>query len=187
MDDVTRVAKEWWLVGILGLVSLVAGILVIAYPGPTLLLLGLIFGINLLLLGIFELIEAVAGDPDSRALSAIVGVVGILAGLICIRRPGESLLALVVVVGAYLVVAGCVRLVRAFSVAEDRGIAILAAIVDLVLGILILAWPDVSLKTLAILFGISLIVRGAFACVRALALRRVRKDAASASPGAAPA
>jgi uncharacterized membrane protein HdeD (DUF308 family) len=187
MDDVTRVAREWWMVGVLGVVSLVAGILVIAYPGPTLLLLGLVFGIDLLLFGILELVEAVAGDPESRALSAIVGIVGILAGLVCIRRPGESLLALVVVVGIYLVASGCVRLMLAIGAPEHRGMALLAAFVDLVLGILILAWPHVSLATLAVLFGISLIFRGAFALVRALALRRVHKDATTAPAGTAPA
>jgi uncharacterized membrane protein HdeD (DUF308 family) len=96
----------------------------------------------------------------------------------------------VVVLGAYLIVTGVARLVRAFASVEHRGWALLTAVVDLILGILILSWPDESLVTLAVLFGISLIFRGVFALVAALQLRKVRKedDADVAPPiGAAPA
>jgi uncharacterized membrane protein HdeD (DUF308 family) len=53
----------------------------------------------------------------------------------------------------------------------------------------ILAVPDLSLVTLAVLFGISLIFRGAFACIAAFKLRKVHKEDADLAPpfGAAPA
>ena len=189
MDDLTRVAKEWWLLAILGVVSIVAGVLALVYPDITLLAVGLIFGIYLLMAGVFELVEAIAGDPESRALTAIVGILGIVAGLVCLRRPGASLLALVLVLGIYLVVSGAAHLVRAFASAEHRGWAVLGAIVDIVLGILILSVPKVSLVTLAVLFGISLIVRGAIACVGAFQLRKLHKQGTRIAPpiGAAPA
>jgi uncharacterized membrane protein HdeD (DUF308 family) len=189
MDEVTRIASEWWLLAILGVVSLIAGVLAIVYPDETLLVIGLIFGCYLLLAGIFELLNAVVGDPESRALTAIVGIIALVAGLVCLRRPGESLLALIVVVGIYLVVAGAVKLVLAFTRAEDRGWVALSAIGDLVLGILILALPDLSLTTLAVLFGISLVLRGVFALVAAFKLRKVHKEGADLAPpfGAAPA
>ena len=88
------------------------------------------------------------------------------------RRPGESLLAVLLVLGIWLVVTGIVDLVRAVANARDRGFRLLAAAVDLVLGGLILALPDVSLKTLALLIGIAFIVRGVLSVVRGIALRR---------------
>jgi uncharacterized membrane protein HdeD (DUF308 family) len=176
MDDVAQIAKEWWMLAVLGLVSLVCGVLAIVYPDVTLLAVGIIFGFYLLMAGVFELVEAIVGDPASRALSAIVGIVALLAGLICLRRPGDSLLALVVVLGAYLIVTGVARLVRAFASVEHRGWSLLSAVVDLILGILILSWPDESLVTLAVFFGISLIFRGVFALVAAFQLRRLRND-----------
>jgi uncharacterized membrane protein HdeD (DUF308 family) len=179
MADITQLAKEWWLLAVLGVVSLVCGVLAIVYPDVTLLAVGIIFGFYLLMAGIFELVEAVVGDPASRALSAIVGIVALLAGLICLRRPGDSLLALVVVLGAYLIVTGVARLVRAFASVEYRGLSLLGAVVDLVLGILILSWPDESLVTLAVFFGISLIFRGLFALVAAFQLRKVHKEGSS--------
>jgi uncharacterized membrane protein HdeD (DUF308 family) len=182
MDDLGELARKWWMLALLGLVSLVAGILAIAYPDITLLAMGLIFGIYLLMAGVFELVEAIVGDADSRALAAIVGIVGIVAGLVCLRRPGESLLALVVVLGIYLIVIGIAHLVIAFALPEGRGWAIVGALADLVLGILILALPKLSVTTLAILFGISLIVRGAIALVGAFQLRKVNRDSDVAPP-----
>ena len=175
MDDAAQIAKEWWMLAVLGVASLVCGILAIAYPDVTLLAVGIIFGFYLLMAGVFELVEAIVGDPASRALSAIVGVVALIAGLICLRRPGDSLLAIVVVLGAYLIVTGIARLVRALASVEHRGWGLLSAVVDLILGVLILSWPDESLVTLAVLFGISLIFRGIVALVGAVQLRRLRK------------
>lgn len=187
MNDVTDYAKEWWLLAVLGAVSLVAGVLAIAYPDVTLLAVGIIFGFYLVLAGVFEIVQAIVGDAESRALSAVMGVVALIAGLVCLRRPGESVLALVLVLGVYLIVTGGIRLVFAFGDHEHRGLAVLAALADLVLGILILALPKVSLVTLAVLFGISLIFRGAFALVAAIKLRKVRHDEPDVAAGAAPA
>ena len=120
MDDAAQIAKEWWMFAVLGVASLVCGVLAIVYPDITLLAVGIIFGFYLLLAGVFELVEAIVGDSASRALSAIVGVVALIAGLICLRRPGDSLLALVVVLGAYLIVTGVARLVRAAGRCSPR-------------------------------------------------------------------
>jgi uncharacterized membrane protein HdeD (DUF308 family) len=100
--------------------------------------------------------------------------VALIAGIVCIRRPDDSVLALVIVLGIYLIVTGGVSLVFAFEEHEGRALAVVAALADLVLGILILALPKVSVVTLALLFGLSLIVRGGFALVNAFRLRKVR-------------
>jgi uncharacterized membrane protein HdeD (DUF308 family) len=170
-SEVPQIGRNWWLFLILGLVSLCAGILAIVYPGITLLALGIFIGVSLMLVGAMEIVEAIAGSAESRALSAITGVLAMLAGLVCLRRPGESLLALVIVLGFYLVVTGVIRFVRSFSSREDRVLLIALAILDIVLGILILSLPKLSLVTLAVLFAISLLARGLFAVVVAFKLR----------------
>jgi uncharacterized membrane protein HdeD (DUF308 family) len=180
-DPVAQSAKNWWLFLILGLVSVIAGILAIVYPGLTLLALGIFAGVSLLMIGIIDIVEAIAGDPESRALSAIVGVLSLLAGLVCLRRPGESLLALVIVLGFWLIVAGIVRFVRALSALEDRTLLVALAILDVILGILILSLPELSLVTLAVLFAISLLARGVFSVVTAFRLRGMRHGESQAA------
>jgi uncharacterized membrane protein HdeD (DUF308 family) len=180
--DVPPLGRNWWLFLIVGLVSVVAGILAIVYPDITLLALGIFAGVGLLFSGALEIAEAIAGDAESRVLSAIVGVLSVVAGLICLRRPGESLLAIVVVLGIYLVVAGIVRFIRSFSTLEDRAVTMGLGIIDIILGILILSLPKLSLVTLAVLFALSLLIRGLFMVWMAFKLRGARH---SPDPGAA--
>ena len=159
---------------IAGVLGVVAGVLAIAYPDITLLALALIAGVNLMVLGIFALIDAFAGEGEttSRVLAAVIGVLGIIAGLVVIRRPGESLLAIVIVLGIWLIVTGFVDFVRAFAELEGRALRLLIALVDIVVGALILALPKLSLGTLAILVGIAFLIRGVISVVRGVALRR---------------
>ena len=106
-------------------------------------------------------------------LSGVLGLLGVIAGLVVMRRPGESLLAIILILGVWFVVSGLVDVIRALVVPGDRAFRLLVAVFDLVLGGLILALPDVSLKTMAILAGIAFIVRGIFAVLIGLKLRKL--------------
>jgi uncharacterized membrane protein HdeD (DUF308 family) len=157
-----------------GVIGVIAGVLAIVYPDVTLLALALIAGINLLLLGALGLVDAFSSDGDSttRVLAAVLGVLGIVAGLVVMKRPGDTLLVLVLAVGVWLVVAGVVDLVRALVVAGNRGMRALAGLFDVVLGGLILALPKLSLGTLAVLIGLAFLARGVFCIVRGVQVRR---------------
>ena len=52
----------------------------------------------------------------------MLGLLGIIAGLVVMRRPGESLLAVLIVLGIWLVVTGIVDFVRAFASPGDRAL-----------------------------------------------------------------
>lgn len=171
VSDVPQIGRNWWLFVVLGLVCLVTGILAMVWPGITLLTLGILLGIYLLVSAILEIIDAIVGEPGGRALSAILGIVSLIAGLICIRRPGESLLAIVIVAGIYLIAEGVIRVIRAFTGPGSRLWAILVGLIDVVAGIVIISWPDIGLVTLAIFFAITMVVRGIFAIVIGFKLR----------------
>jgi uncharacterized membrane protein HdeD (DUF308 family) len=171
VSEVPQIGRNWWLFVVLGLVCLVTGILAMVWPGITLMTLGILLGIYLMISAILEIVDAIVGEPGGRALSAILGIVSLIAGLICIRRPGESLLAIVIVAGVYLIAEGVIRVVRAFSNPGPRLWAVLLGVLDVGAGIVIMAWPDIGLVTLAIFFAVTMVVRGAFAIVVGFKLR----------------
>jgi uncharacterized membrane protein HdeD (DUF308 family) len=175
-SEVALIARNWWLFVVAGLLCVATGLAVIVWPDITLLAFGVILGIYLLLAAVLEIIDAVTGDPGGRTVSLILGVIALIAGIICIRRPGESLLAIVIVVGIYLIAAGVIRVVRAFDVAEGRGWAVLLAIVDVAVGCLILSWPDLGLATVAIMFAATMFVRGLYSIVIGFKLRGFRDE-----------
>jgi uncharacterized membrane protein HdeD (DUF308 family) len=123
-----------------------------------------------------EIVDAIFGPPGGRAISAILGALTLIAGLVVIRRPGESLVAIVIVLGIYLTAEGVIRIVRAFDVDSGRGWALALAAVDLIIGIVILAWPGIGLVTLAVFFALTMLVRGIFTIVIGFKLRSLRHE-----------
>jgi uncharacterized membrane protein HdeD (DUF308 family) len=171
VSDVPQLGRNWWLFVVLGVVCIVTGILAIVWPGITLLTLGIFLGIYLLISAILEIVDAIVGEPGGRALSAILGIISLIAGVICLRRPGESLLAIVIVAGVYLIAEGVIRVVRAFGASQDRFWAIVLGIIDVIAGIVIMSWPEIGLVTLAVVFALTMLIRGAFAVVIGFKLR----------------
>jgi uncharacterized membrane protein HdeD (DUF308 family) len=174
-DNTLKAAQSGgWLLIVTGVISVIAGILALVYPDITLLALALIAGINVFVFGLMSIVSAVSGERDdggSRALSAVLGILGVLAGLLVMRRPGETLIVLLLAVALWLIVSGLISWIIALTESDDRGPRLLAALFDIVVGGLLLALPELSLGTVAILCGLSFLFRGAFAIYIGLKLR----------------
>jgi len=171
---------SWFLI-VVGVVTLGVGVFFVASPHETLKVFTVIGGILLLIDGLLAIIGALVGVSESRGLLAMVGVLSVIAGVVLIKKPFQTLLVLVVILGIWLVVVGIARFVSAFSRREDRGVNIFVAIVDVIAGVVILSWPKPSLATLAVIFGIVLIIRGALSAYAGWAVRRLSRDAGSGS------
>jgi uncharacterized membrane protein HdeD (DUF308 family) len=87
------------------------------------------------------------------------------------RRPGETLIVLLLAVAFWLIVSGLISGIIALTESDDRGPRLLAALFDIVVGGLLLTLPELSLGTVAILCGLSFLFRGAFAIYIGLKLR----------------
>jgi len=174
VSEVPAIGRNWWLFVVLGAVCVAVGIMAMVWPDITLLTLGIFAGIFLMIAAVMEIIDAIFGDPGGRALSALLGVITLIAGLICFRRPGESLLAIVIVIGIYLVAEGVFRIVRALGSEGRRWWGVGIGAFDAVVGIVILSWPELGLATLAIFFALSMLVRGIVTIVIGFKLRGLR-------------
>lgn len=101
-----------------GLVEVLAGVVLLAWPAPTFLVLAEFAGIWLVLAGGFHVVTSVARRHALPAwgLSAAVGVVEVLLGLWVVRRPEVTLSLVVVVLGLWAVITGVLQCVLAFEV-----------------------------------------------------------------------
>jgi uncharacterized membrane protein HdeD (DUF308 family) len=157
---------------VLGLASVAAGILALAYPGITLRILGIILGCYLVVWAGANVGLAVSGGEGTAlvVLRLLVGFVGMIAGLVCLVRPGASLVALVVALGFWFILVGMTDLARGIHSEAGRGWAIFLGLLGLAAGIIVLGDPDVGLTTLALIVGIGLIARGTMETIVGLAL-----------------
>ena len=162
----------WWLLIIFGVIVFGVGVFFLVSPHETLETFTVIVGILLLFDGVLAIIASIVGRGEGRGLLAVIGVLSAIAGLVLIKKPFDTLVVFTLVFGIWLVVAGVVRFVSAFSEAEGRGGSIAIAVVDVIAGIVILSWPELGLTTLAVIIGIVLILRGILWIAAGWALHR---------------
>lgn len=166
----------WWLMVLLGIISLGVGIFFVASPHETISTFTVIAGIVLLIDGALAVLGSIFGKGEGRGLLATMGVLSIIAGLILIKHPFSALVVFVMILGIWLVAAGIVRLIVAFGDEAGRGANLILAAIDLVAGVAILVWPDLSLSTLAVIIGIVLIIRGIGDIYAGIVLRGAIKE-----------
>ena len=170
------VTSLWWLPVLFGVVTLGVGVFFVVSPHETLSTFTVIAGIFLLVDGVLAILASVFSPGEGRGLLALIGVLSVLAGLVLIKKPFDTLVAFTLIVGVWFVVAGVVRFVVALASPEGRGGNIVTAILDLIAGIVILSWPDLGLSTLAVIIGIVLILRGIGFIVSAWLLHKLNGD-----------
>jgi len=87
-------------------------------------------------------------------------VVSFVVGVVLIRHPIRGVVAIAMLLGLWLIVAGAVRLAWAMGESHRRGWRALLAVIEIAAGIVIVSSPAIGVATLALLVGISFIVRG---------------------------
>lgn len=145
----------WWVAGLLGVALALLGAVLMLRPLASLSTLVLLVGVGLIGTGVAT---AAAPDSDSARWSRPVGVLWAVAGVAVLVWPDLSTRALAVVVGLAMVVDGIAEVVGAVrATAEGRAVAALGGLASVVLGVLALAWPDVTLLVVAVVFGFRLV------------------------------
>jgi uncharacterized membrane protein HdeD (DUF308 family) len=148
--------RSSWLLAVVGLLSLVAGAIVVATPAISLVTLAVITGIWMLVDAAAHLVGVLLDRAEQRVVAALAGAV---IGVLLIRHPIHGLVAVALALGLWLILSGMARLVEA--IAQRRlSWLVLVAVVELTTGIVIVSDPRIGLTALALIVGIGLIVRG---------------------------
>jgi uncharacterized membrane protein HdeD (DUF308 family) len=177
--EVKQLTWGWWLTILLGVMSIVAGAIVLAKPSDSLPTLAVVSGIFVLLDGIIELVAALIGRTENRGLMAVLGVVSTIVGILLIRHPIQGVTAIALLLASWLIAAGIVRLVLAFERDEHRGRGIVVAVALGAAGIAIVASPNIGYATLALIAGLGFIVYGATLLALGWAMHAVRRATAA--------
>ena len=181
VEGLRAVSSFWWVIALVGLIAVGVGLFLVFSPHETLSTFTVIVGIFLLIDGVLAIFGSIFGKGEGRGLLALIGVLSAIAGLVLIKRPFDTLVVFAIIVGIWFIVGGVVRFVVALSEREGRGGNIFVALVDLVVGIVILAWPDLGLATFAVIVGIGLILRGALFVYAGWQMHKLGQEIAAAT------
>ena len=93
-DPMQEASGWWWLLLLLGAMCIAAGVIVLVQPDISLATLAVVAGIFLLIDGIYDVVVAIAERVEGRGLLAVIGVLSAIAGIILIRHPVQSVVAI---------------------------------------------------------------------------------------------
>jgi len=112
-----QAGRPWGWFAFEAFVSIVAGIVALAYPAITMLALVVVVAIRALFLGVLMVAYAIKGkDMPSRWLRLVTGIVSIVFGVLLFWRPLVGAMALVWTIGIYAVVFGMMGIVHGVEI-----------------------------------------------------------------------
>jgi len=160
----TRVA-----VGLLGLATLVIGVVLLFNPVAAARTLALLLGLAFVVGGLLEI--AVGWDAEKRRWASFaLGAVLVIGGVLAVVWPGVTLLTLAWITGLSLIVHGAARVGLAVVARHETsswGWLALAGAVNLLIGVLAIAWPQATVFVLSLVLGAQVTVFGVLLLVAA--------------------
>ncbi len=166
-------AGSWLTAVILGVLTLILGLIVSLHPSSSVNVIAVLLGILMILSGIFHLIRVFDPGEAHRVWLGIAGLLFIVIGVILIRHLHLTRSLIGLIIGITWIVQGLAALIGGISggVREGRAWWIVFGAASLIAGIAVTATPASSLDVLATLLGIWFMVMGVFEIIGGLLLR----------------
>jgi len=146
----------------LAIVGVILGVIGVFWPQASLLTIAILFGIYLITSGIFRISMAfMLSDMSTgmRWFSGLMGLLVVVAGIICITDPFTSLTVLAFVIGIGWIAAGIVDIVAGVRrTVARRWLAFLGGTVSVIAGIVMFVLPVMALAAFVVIASILLIV-----------------------------
>ncbi|MCK7621661.1 HdeD family acid-resistance protein [Streptomyces sp. RS10V-4] len=174
----------WQVLFTMGLAAVALGVIALVWPDATLRVAGVLFGVYLLVTGVFQLAGAFGTQVPGhlRVVHFVTGALSILLGLICFRGTLESILLLALWLGFSWLMRGTMETAVAISAPDmpARGWHMAFGFIGSLAGIVLIVMPFASIATLTLVVGVMAIVVGLTEMVRAI---RTRVEVGRLAPG----
>lgn len=165
-----------------GILSLIVGAVILAWPGISILAAAVAFGVYLLITGAAQVVFAFSlhVSAGSRILLFISGAASLILAVLAFRHFGQgyAVLLLAIWIGIGFIFRGVATTVSAISdpMLPGRGWSIFIGVISLLAGIVVLASPFASIVTLALVVGVWFVVIGVFEIVSSFGIRKASKE-----------
>jgi uncharacterized membrane protein HdeD (DUF308 family) len=168
-------ARTWQATLLLGVLTLILGVIVSFHPAGSLNVLAVLLGVLMILSGIFHLIRVFDPEESHRVWLGIAGLLFIVIGVVLIRHLHLTVAIVGLVIGITWIVQGLAALIGGISdgAREGRAWWIIFGAVSLIAGIVVVSAPTSSLNVLGIWF----IIMGIFEITGGFILRHELRSA----------
>jgi uncharacterized membrane protein HdeD (DUF308 family) len=179
---VRALAENWWLLLLRGVASIIFGVLAFIWPGLTLVVLILLWGAYAIVDGGIALWAAISGrgaEFAPRWWLAVVGIVGLLAGLVAFASPGLTALVLLMFIAGWAIVIGALEIWGAIQLRkeiEGEWWLILSGLLSIAFGVLLIARPGSGALALVWVIALFAILHGCTLIALAFRLKQLRPE-----------
>lgn len=182
-------SHSWWMLLLRGIAAVVFGVLAVAWPGVTLVLLIALFAAFTLVTGGAALASALRsrGEPG-WGLVLLLAIVSIAAGVIAIVYPGITALVLILVIGFNAIFSGVLDIamaVRLRKEIENEWTLALAGALSIAFGAIVVVFPGAGALALIWLIALYAVLIGALFIVLGFRVRSQGRQPGRPAHGAA--
>ena len=173
-DERASLRRGWWLVLVLGLISVFVGLLAISSAFVATMASVVVFGVLLLVAGITEVVHALmVRSGRGFALHLLSAALYLIAGLFMLEDPVRAATVITLLLAASFLAGGVLRIIFSLAIRfAGWPWVLLNGVVDVILGVVILSgWPGSGLWVIGLFVGIDLLFHGWSWVILALAAR----------------
>jgi uncharacterized membrane protein HdeD (DUF308 family) len=156
-------AHHWWWFALLGIVMVAGGTFMLGNLAAATVVSTIFIGATFVVLGAFQIVKAFSTkDWSGTALSAVLGILYLLAGIVLWSNPVAGAQSLTLLLAAMLVGSGAVRLWLAYQHWHTMGgLLTFSGIIAILAGLVIFAgWPASSIWVLGLCLAIDVLFQG---------------------------
>jgi uncharacterized membrane protein HdeD (DUF308 family) len=162
-----------------GVAAIIAGIVAISLPLPTLVSLMWVFGLFSIADGAVGVVLGMRGEPDGTVwwTMIILGVLAIAAGILAFAWPGMTALILLTIIAWSAILRGVFEIAAAIKLRkhiDDEWVLVLSGLLSIAVGVMLLTKPGAGLVALVLLVGAYMMCLGVMAVALSLRLRRLQ-------------
>ena len=177
VKEAMRFGRNWWIIALRGVLSLLVGAMSFLLPMSTIFALVILFAAYALLDGIFCLGSVVRGAKGRGPwwMLSLEGVLGIGAAVITVLWPEITALALIYVVAAWAMATGVLEIIAAVRLRkqiQNEWLLAAAGLSSIVMGVVLALWPGSGAVAIAWIIGAYALVFGVLLVGLAFRLRR---------------
>ncbi|MBQ8839280.1 MAG: DUF308 domain-containing protein [Bacteroidales bacterium] len=181
-SKVSRDVQHWWVLMLVGVLCVAAGIAVFVFPLESYVTLSIVVGILMLLTGAGQLVVAATSGNylAMRGYIVVGGIVDLLFGIFLCIYPGVTLVLLPVMLGLWLLYHSFMIIAFGGDLETFRikggGTMIFGGILLLLLALLVLVNPfSVGIEAVIIMTGVGLVLLGLVFCVISVKFKEIDK------------
>jgi uncharacterized membrane protein HdeD (DUF308 family) len=170
------ITLSWSALALRGVLAILFGLLVFAWPGITLWVLIVFFGAHALVDGVLALVAAVRGSASGVRWWGMLleGILGIATGIIAFLMPGLTALVLLYLIAAWAIITGVFEIIAAIRLRkeiEGEWLLGLRGVLAILFGVILFANPGAGALAVLWLIGVFSIIFGVVELILAFRLR----------------